>query len=1020
MKNIMKKTILTIALVMTCVITVKAKDANVYNGEGYSGDGGTYAGECPDLSSGLYCPYGNGPSKFRGVKISIYYINEGNFTNLKDISGKQVGPVPIYNDDKNFSSWFRDNNPDNDYANISKKIAESFGADTNGFTNIKNQGKFNDTFTKVFGVNPNNINWDKDSQPASQTKTAKYGYRIIIEPLIQFRTKDGTKYYSAKKIAALIANNTNLYTSYDVGVTQFKDIAPYLTVKVKDVGISTGSKDSCRASHPKDVRLITNGCGYNIIDVTNVITPPKCYEESKDTKNNKPLKCTNTDQNNIETYNMVYTQKNCTLKESQESKTSKYGKLIESVPGSRKDGTTCKIYCKESGTASLPGNVSSVGTLYPNGPFTENTKNGIYFAWPSKANNSKYSMTMETKYTCRIKVEGANCGEGDLRKLLEKAWDDVDKKKHSAVLIAGNNDEIHEDLKTKSETKGDSTVEGLLNGKLDYSKDETFGGWHNENDLVSKELYFTKTTHFYIEGEKNRYVSKTTGKVVKKSEGNYFDRGQGVVSFAHDTDLKTTKGIFDLKLTDLQMGSFNKTDLANNNQYVCKYRMKVDDCTCPSGTFAAGLKLYHGESTDLTDEKVKEYRDGKLTCAQLQATECSKVVCKDEDGKNQDLTDCMKEELNVSKNKKYTSKELNKAYNTCSKKKKCDSPRYCTHPKTGEKINTQDCIDERMEKGNTRSEAVIYCEKKMCNTCTDTKGDKHDISSCLDEKIKSGTTYDMALEECTVKYCPPPCKECIKECCEALTTDCKWQITANSTELVRFDKICDYSDTSKFKKTPSGKDYIGAKASCTNDCETVSFSCANGQHMKNLKACSVNGIALSNVEELKNQLQAGKLSINDISDAFNDCSAVACGGKIDTKKVVYRTIDLNTPFPSNGKTTYNDFSNIGTSRKPGSNWNSTVLVNDKILNARSAKGYELYNKEPLYVITLDSKTIKEIREYNKDNSYSDLKMNCTYKDESKCFSSFLHEKINSAITGGKCKNMEQSATGFDKCYESNN
>ena len=52
-----------------------------------------------------------------------------------------------------------------------------------------------------------------------------------------------------------------------------------------------------------------------------------------------------------------------------------------------------------------------------------------------------------------------------------------------------------------------------------------------------------------------------------------------------------------------------------------------------------------------------------------------------------------------------------KAYNTCSKKKKCDSPRYCTHPKTGEKINTQDCIDERMEKEKDNIQDPEYYEK---------------------------------------------------------------------------------------------------------------------------------------------------------------------------------------------------------------------------------------------------------------------------------------------------------------------
>lgn len=91
---------------------------------------------------------------------------------------------------------------------------------------------------------------------------------------------------------------------------------------------------------------------------------------------------------------------------------------------------------------------------------------------------------------------------------------------------------------------------------------------------------------------------------------------------------------------------------------------------------------------------------------------------------------------------------------------------------------------------------------------------------------------------------------------------------------------------------------------------------------------------------------------------------------------VYRTIDLNNPFP--GKN--------GSGRQVGANWQN----NKNIISA------DTFNKAPMYKITLNSKAIKTIRDYNKQNPYDDFKMIC--ENGSNCKSNFLRNEIRQYVS----------------------
>lgn len=113
--------------------------------------------------------------------------------------------------------------------------------------------------------------------------------------------------------------------------------------------------------------------------------------------------------------------------------------------------------------------------------------------------------------------------------------------------------------------------------------------------------------------------------------------------------------------------------------------------------------------------------------------------------------------------------------------------------------------------------------------------------------------------------------------------------------------------------------------------------------------------------------------------------------------VIYRTIDLNNPFP--GKD--------GDGRTPGQNWNSLELIENKITETKNA-----YNETPIYKITLTPETIKKIREYNDNHDYLDYENLDCKDDRVACISSFLHgtttgTNSTSAVVNvdGTCSNI---------------
>ena len=133
--------------------------------------------------------------------------------------------------------------------------------------------------------------------------------------------------------------------------------------------------------------------------------------------------------------------------------------------------------------------------------------------------------------------------------------------------------------------------------------------------------------------------------------------------------------------------------------------------------------------------------------------------------------------------------------------------------------------------------------------------------------------------------------------------------------------------------------------------------------------------------------------------------------------VIYRTIDLENPFPGQN----------AEQRNTGANWCSYNIKTQQIdckYNNQTAKNYitrerggttnggKVYREDHvLYEVTLDTETINSIRNYNDDHKYDDWTLNCLDNGKA-CISDFLRSQVD---TTGECANASKST--FYTCDE---
>ena len=126
--------------------------------------------------------------------------------------------------------------------------------------------------------------------------------------------------------------------------------------------------------------------------------------------------------------------------------------------------------------------------------------------------------------------------------------------------------------------------------------------------------------------------------------------------------------------------------------------------------------------------------------------------------------------------------------------------------------------------------------------------------------------------------------------------------------------------------------------------------------------------------------------------------------------VIYRTIDLENPFPGQN----------AEQRNTGANWCSYNIKTQQMdckYNNQTVKNYitrerggttnggKVYREDHvLYEVTLDTATINSIRNYNDQNKYDDWDLNCLDNGKA-CISDFLRSEVD---TTGECANASKS------------
>lgn len=122
----------------------------------------------------------------------------------------------------------------------------------------------------------------------------------------------------------------------------------------------------------------------------------------------------------------------------------------------------------------------------------------------------------------------------------------------------------------------------------------------------------------------------------------------------------------------------------------------------------------------------------------------------------------------------------------------------------------------------------------------------------------------------------------------------------------------------------------------------------------------------------------------------------------DEDNIIYRVIDLKTPFP--GKT--------GEGRKAGFNWDDETLIKEKITKNRNVSDDAIYTESKImYHFKLDVNTLRAIRNYNKSNSYSDYTLTCKKEGKQNCISTFVHNPTYGIQSDGTCFN----SISFETC-----
>lgn len=361
------------------------------------------------------------------------------------------------------------------------------------------------------------------------------------------------------------------------------------------------------------------------------------------------------------------------------------------------------------------------------------------------------------------------------------------------------------------------------------------------------------------------------------------------------------------------------------------------------------------------------------------------------------------------------SKYLNKQAELEAQKQGYTKAANCTHSRmtklenecNGKQIVCQGLLSQR-------ANSVASCKRACSEYCSD----KEECECSCEGAISS---YKDQAQECSS----------LKASCESSINLLKSQYESYKSDLALVEAQIDELENCEVK-LPSNS-FKTDTVSLSN--EKMKLSNGYTQYINTIKGVAKNSGQLLTSSEINNIFEENYLNVStdffipyyiesgttgklvgnisgDISIQNYSCPISVsnlyicdgdCGNTSSNLNLIYRPISLTNPFPNT-----NDSSKY---RKLGSNWTEN-RVKIFITNNRGVSDYDIYNLTPIYTITLTPSLIKDIREYNKQNSLNDFKMTCV--DGYKCLSSFFWNDFNGIVD---TENSCASSTGWDQdCY----
>lgn len=338
--------------------------------------------------------------------------------------------------------------------------------------------------------------------------------------------------------------------------------------------------------------------------------------------------------------------------------------------------------------------------------------------------------------------------------------------------------------------------------------------------------------------------------------------------------------------------------------------------------------------------------------------------------KNKINTEIKNVELKIACKKEEIEKKYSEAKKSCS-----------------ESMGT--CMTSCMSDGCEGSEECIEKSKKCSQSCS------AEVSNCQKNAKKS---YDDAIEK--VNEEEEKLKQPYMDALEQLNA-CQAEIASTSTKTETYDDSY-FTESVATMTLGSYSQISGSVKSIDKNSGLMNLESITNNSFVNKHDFFIPYYTPNNTRGTLKQSVSSDFGSASVSCPFSVLNSfIKTSGNIN---LIYRPISLVNPFPN---------SSSDDSRKTIGYWSEGVS-NMIILNNREVSNYEVYNLVPMYTITLTPSDIKEIRAYNKQNSYSDFNLECV--DGLYCRSNFLWQDFNHLINNDKSCAMDSDWYACDSEY----